>query len=136
MAVTQPVSSWLSASCSPNDSNVFVTGSYDERVRLWDRRNLGKPADEAEARKFLELLSGRRHRVHGGIALIGSDGRRLDRLITTQVTFKRLGLSAKKLPQNKSFGLVQGAALDRSATLAEKPNAAKTFQITMSSRNP
>lgn len=56
------------------------------------RRNLGKPADEAEARKFLELLSGRRHRVHGGIALIGSDGRRLDRLITTQVTFKRLGV--------------------------------------------
>lgn len=56
------------------------------------RRNLGKPADEAEARKFLELLSGRRHRVHGGIALIGPDGRRLDRLITTQVTFKRLGV--------------------------------------------
>ena len=30
--------------------------------------------------------------VHGGIALIGPDGRRLDRLITTQVTFKRLGV--------------------------------------------
>ncbi|MEQ8707825.1 MAG: Maf family protein [Rhodospirillales bacterium] len=56
------------------------------------RRNLGKPADAAEARKFLELLSGRRHRVHGGIALIGPDGRRLDRLITTQVTFKRLSV--------------------------------------------
>jgi len=54
------------------------------------RRILGKPADEAEARTFLNLLSGRRHRVHGGICLIGPGGRRYQRLVTTAVVFKRL----------------------------------------------
>ncbi len=54
------------------------------------RRILGKPADEAEARAYLELLSGRRHRVHGGICLIAPDGHRSRRLVTTAVVFKRL----------------------------------------------
>jgi septum formation protein len=54
------------------------------------RRNLGKPADEAEARRFLDLLSGRRHRVHGGIALALPDGRLQVRVVTTQVAFRRL----------------------------------------------
>jgi len=54
------------------------------------RRVLGKAADEAEARAFLTLLSGRRHRVHGGICVIDSDGGAHRRLVTTQVAFKRL----------------------------------------------
>ena len=53
------------------------------------RRQLGKPADVAEARAFLEMLSGRRHRVFGGISVIAPDGRRSDRLSTTIVRFKR-----------------------------------------------
>lgn len=57
------------------------------------RRNLGKPGDAAEAKRFLELLSGRRHRVHGGITLVAPDGRRLTRVITTQVVFRRLSES-------------------------------------------
>jgi len=54
------------------------------------RRIVGKPADAAEARRFLDLLSGRRHRVYGGICVIAPDGRRAQRLITTTVHFKRL----------------------------------------------
>lgn len=54
------------------------------------RRQLGKPADAAEARAFLAMLSGRRHRVFGGISVIAPDGRRSDRLSTTSVRFKRL----------------------------------------------
>lgn len=54
------------------------------------RRVLGKPADAAEARRFLELLSGRRHRVWGGIALVRPDGRVIDRRVRTDVLFKRL----------------------------------------------
>ena len=54
------------------------------------RRNLGKPVDAAEAGRFLELLSGRRHRVHGGIALALPDGRIQVRVVTTQVAFRRL----------------------------------------------
>ena len=54
------------------------------------RRILDKPIDAAGARRWLELLSGRRHRVWGGLCAIGPDGRRAERLVMTQVVFKRL----------------------------------------------
>lgn len=55
------------------------------------RRILPKTEDEAAARRCLALLSGRRHRVHGGIAVRAPDGRLASRVVTTQVRFKRLG---------------------------------------------
>jgi septum formation protein len=54
------------------------------------RRILPKAETEAEARRCLELMSGRRHRVYGGVALIKPDGSALQRLVTTDVRFKRL----------------------------------------------
>ncbi|MEQ8354307.1 MAG: Maf family protein [Kiloniellaceae bacterium] len=54
------------------------------------RRILPKPQDAAEARRCLELLSGRRHRVLGAVAVQAPDGRRADTLVTTAVIFKRL----------------------------------------------
>lgn len=54
------------------------------------RRILGKPTDAAEARRFLELLSGRRHQVHTGVALRRPDGRIGQRLVTTILAFQRL----------------------------------------------
>jgi septum formation protein len=54
------------------------------------RRILGKPTDEAEARRFLALLSGRRHRVMTGVCLMRPDGRRSERLVTTILAFQRL----------------------------------------------
>lgn len=54
------------------------------------RRALPKAEDAATARRCLDLLSGRRHRVLGGVCLIGPDGRVGRRLVTTTVTFKRL----------------------------------------------
>src|SRR5215472_267878 len=54
------------------------------------RRILPKPADEATARTCLELLSGRRHRVHGGIALADPDRRLTLRRVDSHVAFKRL----------------------------------------------
>jgi nucleoside triphosphate pyrophosphatase len=54
------------------------------------RRILPKTEDEASARSCLELLSGRRHRVHGGIALATPDGRLVSRRVDSQVAFKRL----------------------------------------------
>ena len=54
------------------------------------RRILPKAADPATARSCLELLSGRRHRVHGGIALVGPDERLTFRRVDSQVAFKRL----------------------------------------------
>lgn len=57
------------------------------------RRILGKPAGEDEARRFLGMLSGRRHQVYGGVAAIAPDGRRAGRLVRTAVAFKRLDRS-------------------------------------------
>jgi len=53
-------------------------------------RLLGKPADEDQARRFLTLLSGRRHRVWSGVAVIAPDGRRAARAVMTGVQVKRL----------------------------------------------
>ena len=54
------------------------------------RRILPKPTDPATARSCLQLLSGRRHRVHGGVALVGPDERLTLRRVDSQVAFKRL----------------------------------------------
>lgn len=54
------------------------------------RRILPKADSEAEARDCLRLLSGRRHRVHGGVALAGPDGRLTARHVETAVLFKQL----------------------------------------------
>ena len=54
------------------------------------RRILPKPVDTATARRCLELLSGRRQRVHSGIALAGPDNRLTLRRVESQVAFKRL----------------------------------------------
>jgi len=54
------------------------------------RRILPKAEDEATARRCLGLISGRRHRVLGGIALIAPDGRMATRLVESAVVFKRL----------------------------------------------
>lgn len=53
------------------------------------RRLLEKPADEAEARRFLKLLSGRNHRVFTGVAVV-AEGRTTWRVVDTRVTFKHL----------------------------------------------
>jgi septum formation protein len=54
------------------------------------RRILPKAEDEATARRCLELLSGRRHRVYGGIAVVDAMGHCSRRLVQTAVLFKRL----------------------------------------------
>jgi septum formation protein len=53
------------------------------------RRILGKPVDEAEAARFLALLSGRRHRVVTGVAL-RAGAREWTRRVETVVKVKRL----------------------------------------------
>jgi septum formation protein len=55
------------------------------------RRILPKTETESEARRCLELLSGRRHRVFTGVTLVGPDGKARRRTVETAVIFKRLG---------------------------------------------
>jgi septum formation protein len=54
------------------------------------RRMLGKPADEADARRMLALISGRAHRVLTGVAAVAPSGRSAARLSETRVQVKRL----------------------------------------------
>jgi septum formation protein len=71
------------------------------------RRILGKPADEGEARAFLALLSGRRHRVITAVAV--RDGDRIrDKAVTTQVAVKRL--TAREIDRYLAGGEWRGKA--------------------------
>jgi len=54
------------------------------------RRILGKPADEADLRRMLGLLSGRRHHCLSAVCVIGADGAARTRISVTVVAFKRL----------------------------------------------
>jgi septum formation protein len=54
------------------------------------RRVLPKAETAAEATACLNLLSGRRHRVHGGVCVLAPDGRESVRVVTTAVHVKRL----------------------------------------------
>jgi septum formation protein len=72
------------------------------------RRILPKTETEAEARAALSLLSGRRHRVHSAITLIGADGKARHRLATSLVAFKHL--SEAELAAYLACGEWQGKA--------------------------
>jgi septum formation protein len=80
------------------------------------RRILGKPADAAEAARFLGLLSGRRHRVITAVALRRGD-RLAIRAVETAVRLKRLSEGERSAYlatgewQGKAGGYaIQGAA--------------------------
>jgi len=75
---------------APANPDAFVLAA--DTVVGCGRRILPKAEDEATARRCLELISGRRHRVLGGIALIAPDGRMATRLVESAVVFKRLSV--------------------------------------------
>ena len=54
------------------------------------QRILEKPLDEADLRRMLGLLSGRRHHVYSGVCVIGLDGKPHVRTVDTIVAFKAL----------------------------------------------
>ena len=91
------------AAAHPDD---FVLGA--DTVVACSRRQLPKPEDEAVARTCLELLSGRRHRVHTGVAVCPPEGAMRSRVASTAVTFKRL--SADELRAYLDAGEWRGKA--------------------------
>jgi septum formation protein len=72
------------------------------------RRILPKAEDAATARQCLALLSGRRHRVWGGVALVTPEGELATRRVVTQVSFKRL--SERELADYLACGEWHGKA--------------------------
>ena len=72
----------------PRHPGAFILAA--DTVVACGRRILPKTEDEASARACLEMLSGRRHRVHGGIAVASPDSGLVTRRVDSQVAFKRL----------------------------------------------
>jgi septum formation protein len=66
----------------------FVIGA--DSVVACGRRDFGKAENDDEARKILSILSGRRHKVWGGICVIAPNGKILTRVCETTVSFRRL----------------------------------------------
>ena len=73
---------------APRHPGAFILAA--DTVVACGRRILPKAEDEATARRCLALLSGRRHRVYGGVALIVPDGRIALRRVESRVAMKRL----------------------------------------------
>ena len=66
----------------------FILGA--DTVVACGRRILPKTENEKDTRGCLNMISGRRHHVLGGIALITPEGKTFTRLCDTVVQFKRL----------------------------------------------
>ena len=76
-------------------------------------RILPKAETEADARRCLALLSGRRHRVIGGVCLIRPDGTAGERVVTSTVAFKVLSADeqARYLAGGEWHGKAGGYAI-------------------------
>jgi septum formation protein len=73
---------------APRHEGAIILAS--DTVVAAGRRILPKAEDEATAERCLRLLSGRSHRVHTGLAVLGADGVERTRRVETRVKVKRL----------------------------------------------
>jgi nucleoside triphosphate pyrophosphatase len=73
---------------APRHPGAFLLAA--DTVVACGRRILPKAEDEATARACLRLLSGRRHRVYGGVAVIDPAGGVTIRRVVSHVALKRL----------------------------------------------
>jgi len=76
------------AAVAPRHEGSFILAA--DTVVSTARRILPKAEDEQTARDCLKILSGRKHRVTSGIALITPDGTARSKVVTSNVTFKVL----------------------------------------------
>jgi septum formation protein len=95
----------------------FVLGA--DTVVACGRRVLSKAETLEQARSFLELLSGRRHRVISGLAIVSPEGKVYKRTVETHVTFKRLSL------EDLDLYLASGEWRDKAGAYAIQGLAAK-----------
>lgn len=86
------------------------------------RRILPKACDDAEVRACLKLLSGRRHQVITGVALLSPEGRLRTRLAQTRVSMLRLSDSdiAHYVESREGVGKAGGYAIQGRAEMLIK----------------
>ncbi|MFN8159630.1 MAG: Maf family protein [Solirubrobacterales bacterium] len=86
----------------------FLAVGCDTEVVL-DGRALGKPADAAQARRYLEALSGRRHEVISAVAVAGPEpGRLREGACASGVAFR--ALASEEIDRYVGFGEWRGRA--------------------------
>jgi len=97
------------------DEGAFVLAG--DTVVAVGRRILPKAEDEATARRCLQLMSGRRHRVFSAVVLRAPDGTMRERLSETVVRFKSLSPEeiAAYLAGGEWHGKAGGYAIQGSA---------------------
>ena len=96
----------------------FVLGA--DTVVAIDGIVLGKPKDEADAKRMLKLLSGRTHEVFTGVCIVAPDGREFSAVEGTQVRFFALddafidGYVAGGSPMDKAgaYGIQDGGLVE------------------------
>jgi septum formation protein len=93
------------AASSPAGS--LVLGA--DTVVVIDGETLGKPSDQEDATRMLQLLSGRTHQVHTGVCLVSAPGK-IEALehATTLVTFR--GLDEEEIRRYVESGEPMGKA--------------------------
>ena len=72
-----------------HEDNLVITA---DTVVIVDKKILGKPNDESEAKSMLRLISGKSHQVVTGVCLVTKDKRR-EFSVSTDVTFRALSES-------------------------------------------
>ncbi len=81
------------AKIAADHANDFVLAA--DTVVACGRRLMDKPKDADDARRILNILSGRRHKVYGGICIASPDGKTKSHLCETIVSFR--GLSSAEI---------------------------------------
>lgn len=82
-----------------------------DTVVVCDKRVLGKPANKADARQMLELLSGRCHAVYTGVALVCGD--------RYKVAYERTEVAFRPLSKTEiSRYLMSGEPMDKAGAYA------------------
>lgn len=104
-------------SVSEKNLGSFVLGA--DTVVACGRRILSKAETLEQARSSLKLLSGRRHRVISGLAIVSPEGKVYKRTVETHVTFKRLSL------EDLDLYLASGEWRDKAGAYAIQGLAAK-----------
>jgi septum formation protein len=106
----------LNKSLDTHDDPLVVLGA--DTCVVCDGNILGKPADSTDARRMLELLSGRTHAVMTGLAAV--TGRKIVRDVEiTQVTFNQLN------DREIAEYIVSGEPMDKAGAYAIQGYAAR-----------
>ena len=82
------VASEKARSIASTHSDAYILAA--DTIVVMGRRILQKPNNDSEAHQFLTLMSGRRHKVLGGICLITPEGKEISKVVETVVKFKNL----------------------------------------------